>query len=169
MDDNTNSTDQNNTPAPTRARTNVPKILKSPNGDVIKLTRKMRGIIRRIPTAKTQNQIAVDMKCDRSMVGHVLHMPAVQQYLREQMESAGITHGLLMQRLREGLDATKEDKAGGERVDFSERREHTKLALRLQGLDNIPEEKENTQITNNTLFNIVINARKNRGLESDNT
>jgi hypothetical protein len=89
------------------------------------------------------------------------------------MEAAGVTHGLLMQRIREGLDATTRkggfDKEGNllkgeERPDTAERREHVKLALRLQGLDTPAEDKEST-VTNNTLYNIVIQARAARKLD----
>lgn len=124
----------------------------------------MRSIVRRIPTAKNIPEIAHEMKCSKGMVYHTLHIPAVQQYLREQMESAGITHGLLMKRIREGLDATKEDRAGGERPDHGERREHVKLALRLQGLDTPAQEDKGDTVTNNSIYNIVIQARANRGL-----
>lgn len=158
------NTPSDNIPPRTRARAKVPKILQSPNGEVIKLTRKMRSIVTRIPTAKNVGEIADEMNCSKGMVYHTLKIPAVQEYLRQQMEAVGITHGLLMQRIREGLDATKEDRAGGERPDHGERREHVKLALRLQGMDTAPEQQGDT-VTNNTLYQIVINAREQRGID----
>lgn len=166
MTDSTSEEKNDNIPVSgTRARAKVPKILKAPNGEVIKLTRKMRSIVTRIPTAKDVAAIADEMNCSKGMVYHTMRIPAVQQYLKEQMESAGITHGLLMERIREGLDATKEDRAGGERADFGERREHVKLALRLQGLDTPAQEDKGDTVTNNSIYNIVIQARQARGLD----
>lgn len=167
---------ENNQPGPSRARAKTPKILQSPNGEVVKLTRKMRSIITRIPTAKDVGEIADEMNCSKGMVYHTLRIPAVQEYLKSQMEAAGITHGLLMQRIREGIDATKEgkgsvvDKESGtikadQVVDFGERRANVELALKLQGLSQAAPEPGGQTINNNILFNIVQAARDKRGLK----
>lgn len=151
--------------ARSRARSaKIPATLTNPDGSITHLSKKQRGIIRRIPTADKFRDISDEMKCSNTTVSKTYHLPAVQQYLREQMEAAGITHGLLMERLREGLDATKEDRAGGERTDFGERREHIKLALRLQGMDTAPDKEDAAATTPQSIYNIVINARINRGL-----
>lgn len=160
----------------TRARTKkIPRLLQSPDGSIIHLTGKQRGIIRRLPTADNFISIADEMRCSPSLVTQTYKLPAVQEYLRGQMEAAGITHGLLMGRLREGIDATKEgkgtiiDKDSGtikadQVVDYGERREHVKLALRLQGLDT-PAPDGGDTVTNNSIYNIVIQAREKRGLD----
>jgi len=148
----------------TRARP-IPGILPNPDGTVQKLSKKMRGIVRRIPTANKLDDIAAEMRCSRDTVSRTFHLPAVQSYLRTQLEAAGITHGLLMTRIREGLDATKEGR-DGERVDHSERRANVELALKLQGLAApAPVAGESQGINSTTIFNIVLQARERRGLE----
>ena len=148
----------------------IPRVLMSPDGNVIHLSGKQRGILRRIPTADNFKTIAHEMKCSPALVSITYRLPAVQQYLREQMELAGITHGLLMGRIREGLDATKQGRGVDENgkpeniPDHAERREHVKLALRLQGLDTLPDPGQQGQSAQN-IYNIVINARNSRGLE----
>jgi len=151
----------------TRARTTkkIPANIKNSDGSYTHLTRKQRSIIRRIPTADSFGQIANELRCSKGYVSDTYHLPAVQNYIKTQLDAAGATHGKIFQRIAEGLDATKEDRAGGERPDFGERRESAKLALRIQGLDTVPEDRENT-VTNNTIFNIVIQARKDRGLSN---
>lgn len=157
--------DSSNTNPPTRARAKVPKILQSPNGEVIKLTRKMRSIVTRIPTAKNVGEIAEEMHCSKGMVYHTMRLPAVQEYLRGLMESAGITHGLLMQRIREGLDATQVTKTGSLHPDFAQRHKTAMDCLRLQGLS-APQEQPDPGQSAGNIYNIVINAREGRGLEA---
>jgi len=176
----TDSTEQNNNPQNnndgTRARKGkIPATLVNKDGSLLHLTKKQRGIIRRIPTADKFKDIADEMRCSQGTVSKTYKLPAVQELLRKEMEAVGITHGLLMTRIKEGIDATKEgkgsvvDKETGtikadQVVDYGERREHVKLALRLQGLDTVSDDKGDT-ITSNTIYNIVIQARANRGLD----
>ena len=163
--------------APTRARktSKIPAVLPTPDGSLCHLTKKMRGIMRRLPVADTMTDIADEMNCSEALVRQTFKLPAVQMYLRQQLEAAGVTHGLLMSRIREGLDATQRkdsfDKAGRllkgeERPDYTERREHTKLALRLQGLDATPDKDEAGAVTHQSIYNIVLNARAARGIET---
>lgn len=164
---NTNPSDSNTNPR-TRARSvkKIPANIVNPiDKTVTHLTRKQRSIIRRLPDADSMGDIAKEVKCSKGYVSLTYKLPAVQQYLREQLEAAGVTHGLLMKRVREGLDATKEDRAGGERVDYGERRENVKLALEIQGLKNPKVEGGGDTTTNTTLYQIVINARGQRGLD----
>jgi hypothetical protein len=142
-----------------------PVTLPDPNGNgIVRLSPTQQRIVTKLKTSCTQKSIAQDLRCSQGRVSLTFKMPAVQAYLRAQLEAAGVTDGLLMKRIREGIDAKKEAKTGkGKIVDYTERREHVKLALRLQGLD-AQREDEAGAVTKNTLIQIIMQAEKDRGL-----
>lgn len=180
MTDSTSEEKNDNIPASgTRARrpNKIPANMVNPiDKSVTHLSRKQRSIIKRLPIAESMGAIADELHCSKGYVSQTFHLPAVQDYLRAQLEAAGATHGKIFQRIAEGLDATKEgkgatiDKETGQIkvtqiVDFAERREHAKLALKLEGYDTAPQDDKGDTITNNSIYNIVIQARQARGLD----
>lgn len=158
-------------PAPYKA---VPANLPDPNtGQLVKIKPKQRAIVRALETSGSVAEAARIAGASNVYAHNTFKLPAVQQYLKEQLEAAGVTHGKIMQRIAEGLDATERKEyltkagqllQGQERPDYQERREHVKLALRLQGLDAAATEEGNN-ISSQSIYNIVINARVARGLE----
>lgn len=153
----------------------VPANLPDPNtGQLIKIKPKQRAIVRALETSGSVAEAARVAGASNVYAHNTFKLPAVQQYLKEQLEAAGVSHGKIMTRIAEGLDATERKEyltkagqllQGQERPDYQERREHVKLALRLQGLDAAATEEGNT-ISSQSIYNIVINAREARGLEA---
>lgn len=151
---------------PKSAYKHVPANLEDPKtGKVTKLTPMRRAVVRALVDSDSMADAANRAGVAVATVTNTWKMPAVQQYLREQLEAAGVTHGLIMQRIREGLDATKgKDKYNKARPDFAERRATAQLALRLQGLSEADKE-EGGSVSANNIFNIVIAAREARNLD----
>ena len=155
----------------------VPPFLAVPDSyDVEPLSTAQRAVV---SAAKRHGK---DIKKIRQATGvcyetvrKTLKLPAVQNYMAKILDKAGATDSKIAARIAEGLDATTQKETftkagkllkGTERPDYTERREAARLALRLKGLDMAPE-GEDTGATNQSIYNIVINARQARGFDAD--
>ena len=164
-------------PLPAYLAKKVPAMLINPK--TLKIERKTnteRTVIAAIQRHGPTTAAAQAAGVSPSTISRAFKLPAVQQYLREQLDAAGATDEKILRVINEGLSATTRrdgfSKSGAllkgeERPDYSERREAAKLALRLKGLDTAPDKDEAGGVTNNTIFNIVMQARAARGLPVD--
>jgi hypothetical protein len=150
----------------TRARNpnKIPANIKNPDGSLQHLTKKQRSIIKRLPTSESMGSIANELHCSKGYVSQTFHLPAVQLFIKNELDAAGAPQGKIFKRIAEGLDATQEDRAGGERPDFGQRHKTAMDILKLEGLNNPVDDKSGDTVNNTSIYNIVINARKNRGL-----
>lgn len=163
-------------PPPPVMPSQIPKFLSIPGQSQVQaLTSKQRaavaGLLRHGADTKLAAQAA---GVSTYQIDKTFKLPAVQQYLTEQLDRAGATDAKIAQRIAEGLDAVTQresfDKTGRllkgtERPDYTERREAARLALRLKGLEEKPED-DGGGVTNQSIYNIVINAREARGLDA---
>ena len=152
----------------------IPAALPIPAQEYKTLTDKQRRIIAAIKEHGPNADAARAAHTSQSLVKHTFKLPAVQQYLREELDRIGATDEKILKVINEGLSATQRRDSfsksgqllkGEELPDHSERREAAKLALKLKGLDNTPDPEAGGGVTNQSIFNIVIQARAARGLE----
>lgn len=152
----------------------IPAALPVPAVEYKQLTTKQRRIIAAIKEHGPNSEAARAAHTSHDLVTKTFRLPAVQQYLREELDRIGATDEKILKVINDGLTATQRRDSfsksgqllkGEELPDHSERREAAKLALRLKGLDQAPDPDQAGGVTNNTIFNIVMQARAARGLE----
>lgn len=162
-------------PAPVTPR-HIPKFLSIPGSYKVQpLDYKERAAVAAIRRhGYNVAEASRDAKVSPELIRRTFKLPAVQQYLSDLLHAAGATDAKIAQRIAEGLDAVTQresfDKTGRllkgtERPDYTERREAARLALRLKGLEEKPED-DGGGVTNQSIYNIVINAREARGLDA---
>ena len=169
-------TPPDNPAAPPRRLTGlqVPPLLSQPGSSQIqRLSDKQRAAVAAIQKHGMTSRAAQAAGVAPATINKTFKLPAVQQYLAEQLEAAGATDSKIARRIAEGLDAVEQKEAfdksgrllkGAERPNYTERREAAKLALRLKGMDT-QDKEDASAITNQSIYNIVIQARGARGLD----
>ena len=150
----------------------TPKFLQDSQGKLHAMTKTQRKILRRLRQGMEIRETADQTRVTVQHVNQFFNKDCVQTYLRQFLDAGGITDSKLIRRLNEGLDSQvqKEYCEKGEliqgvpRPDHKERREHLQIALRLKGYDRPPEPEKLAGMNVFSLYQIVVQARRERGL-----
>lgn len=158
----------------------IPNFLPNSDGNLLPTTPPQRKFIKMLAKGKDFKKSYVKSEISSQQAYNIVKYPQVQVYLKAKLEEAGITDNKIFKRIKEGLDAKEQKEflgAGGvivkgeKKPDYEQRGKYIDRVLKLKGYLQQAEEGNATTINNNTLYQIVVKAREERGLpplESEN-
>lgn len=122
----------------------VPRIFVDPlTGGIVEIAKKDQTFLRQFP-ALGRNGAADYANISKGRADHLMKLPAIQQYLRNVLQAAGVTDEKIAQRVAEGLDATSQKEfsdgkggviAGEEKPDHDQRGKFVDRALKMMGME----------------------------------